>query len=113
MIDSESGMLNIAYWKCIVNHVVFNIKQLAGLQTRRSMRWKANSEKLFQSMRIESVPVTSISIETNQNHIHFQRNLKWNLHDASLRDTHIQYIQFTHQLLNIVEIVEGKLENEK
>lgn len=68
-----------AYRKHIVDHVMLNVKGLASLQARWSMQWKAHFEKFFQLMRINRVSVASIFVETNKNHIHFERNLKRNL----------------------------------
>lgn len=85
-------MLNVTYRKRIIDHVMLNIKQLPSLQTRRSVNWKASFQKLFQSMRIDVVSIASVSAKTNQNHVHFQRNLKRNLHEPQ---THA----FTHQLI--------------
>lgn len=44
------------------------------------MRWEADFQKIFQFVRIDGVPVASIAIEANKNHIHFERNLKRHLH---------------------------------
>ena len=64
-------MAKVAYRKRIIDQVMLNIKKLPSLETRWSVRGEADSEKMLQMMRVNSISISSISTETDENHIHF------------------------------------------